>query len=312
MPECGVCGRAFGSDHALIMHTEASHGGRNAVHKGVRMWEDSRSQKGELTTGNSAGAYTYEVDSDDYDYDYEEWTCALCQRGFTTRRGLEQHLNSGVHEQSLYRCQGCPKTFKSLAALNQHVGMTECSMRSARQVRTLLADAHDAQGMLMLTDRSQVRATTTWEGTLSFDGGAQPNPGWGGGGYVLKDDRGKQVDAEAVEIQPHGTTNNQAEYVGLIYGLKEAARQGMQRIRIQGDSELVINQMRGEFNCNSDKIRPLYEYAVELIDQHFASVKYEWIPRGDNWQADGLAGDAIRGDAHRTITLKLHRYPPVA
>ena len=305
MPDCGVCGRAFATSHGLIAHTEASHGGRGAVHRGVRMWEDARQQAGELTTGKSAGNYAYEVDSDDYDPDYDEWTCSICFRGFNTRRALEQHLNSGVHEESLYQCQGCAKTFKSLASLNQHVSMTGCSMRSARQVRTLLADANDAQGMLMLTDRSQVRTTTTWEGTLYFDGGATPNPGWGGGGYVLTDDRGDQIDEEAIEIKPNGTTNNQAEYIGLIYGLKEAKRQGMKRIVIKGDSELIIKQMQGVYNCNSQSIRPLYDYAVNLA-QHFSSIKYEWIPRKENRQADGLATAGIRGqgEEHRTVNLR--------
>ena len=64
---------------------------------------------------------------------------------------------------------------------------------------------------------------------------------------------------------------------------------------------------------NSDKIRPLYDYANDLVDQNFTSVKYKHISRRDNTVADALAGAGIRGsgEEHRTVTLQLHRYPPV-
>ena len=52
MTYCSTCDRYFNSNEAFIQHTEAKHG-KNTVHRGVRMWEDSRNQRGELTNGRA-------------------------------------------------------------------------------------------------------------------------------------------------------------------------------------------------------------------------------------------------------------------
>ena len=95
MLECTACNRQFFSTEALIQHTEAKHG-KTTVHRGVRAWEDSRNQHGELTTGQVASACTYEVGEHCYNYDTEMWECELCYRQFYEKRDLEQHLNSST------------------------------------------------------------------------------------------------------------------------------------------------------------------------------------------------------------------------
>ena len=305
-----MCDRTFNSEQALIQHSEAKHGKGN-MHRGVRMWEDSRDQAGELTTGRTAANYSYEVTSDQYDSDLDVWVCDFCQREFHSSRALEQHLTSGVHEDALYRCEGCSRTFKNLGSLNQHVTMSDCSARSARQVRTLLNDASRQSGMMMLTNHSHHQREAALEGTVYFDGGAQPNPGLGGAGFVLMDDRRDQVARECLGISPYkGVTNNQAEYIGMIMGMIEAKSQGMKRIKVRGDSELVICQMRGEYDVNSDKLTSLNEYANE-IERHFSSVTYEWIPRNKNTLADALATQGRSNNVDYEVKLQLRSWPPV-
>ena len=258
MLECTACNRQFFSTEALIQHTEAKHG-KTTVHRGVRAWEDGRNQRGELTTGQEASACTYEVGSHCYDYDTEMWECEICYRQFYEKRDLEQHLNSGAHEAELYRCQGCQRTFRNLGALNQHVTATDCSQRAARQVRTLLSDAQRQPGLLQLTDRSfSASRTAPAEGTLYFDGGATPNPGLGGAGYRLLDDRNIEVARCAIGIYPyHGVTNNQAEYIALIQGMIKAQDKGMKRLVVKGDSEVIIYQMTGRYECHAERLVPL-------------------------------------------------------
>ena len=309
MPDCPSCDRYFASAEALIQHTEAKHGKAN-VHNGVRMWERSRDQSGELTTGHRVGSYAYEVTNDMYDYDCDVWTCTICYRGFVKRSGLEQHLNSGVHESDLYRCQGCDRTFRNLGALNQHVTMTECSPRAARQVRTLLQDASHAQGLLMLTDQSHRPASRAAqpEGTLFFDGSATPNPGDGGAGFQLLDDRGREVSSVSIRVRTYPVTNNQAEYAALILGMLEAEREGMKRIKIKGDSDLVIKQMQGEWNVSNQKMIPLNNYANQ-IESRFKSVTYEWIPRDSNAVANELANNGREGYADREARIDRSHLP---
>ena len=66
------------------------------------MWESSRNQNGELTTGRASGQYSYVVDNSDYCQESDTWDCSICSREFLTARDLQQHLNSGVHEADLY------------------------------------------------------------------------------------------------------------------------------------------------------------------------------------------------------------------
>lgn len=311
MLECTACNRQFFSTEALIQHTEAKHG-KTTVHRGVRAWEDSRNQRGELTTGQEASACTYEVGSHCYDYDTEMWECEICYRQFYGKRDLEQHLNSGAHEAELYRCQGCQRTFRNLGALNQHVTATDCSQRAARQVRTLLSDAQRQPGLLQLTDRSfSTSRTAPAEGTLYFDGGATPNPGLGGAGYRLLDDRSIEVARCAIGIYPyHDVTNNQAEYIALIQGMIKAQDEGMKRLVVKGDSEVIIKQMAGQYQCLSERLVPLNEYAKEF-EGAFMSVRYEHIPRTQNTVADSLASLGKTNDADYEVTLDVDVYPPI-
>ncbi|KAH8096503.1 hypothetical protein JL720_3878 [Aureococcus anophagefferens] len=93
------------------------------------------------------------------------------------------------------------------------------------------------------------------EATLRFDGSAKPNPGRGGAGYVLSDHDGRVVETGCVRIGSARCTNNMAEYVGLIQGLKSARRQGIRgTLRVQGDSQLVVNQLKGIFEVRSAKL----------------------------------------------------------
>lgn len=56
-------------------------------------------------------------------------------------------------------------------------------------------------------------------------------------------------------------TNNEAEYIGLIIGLEEAINMGIQELYVEGDSLLVIKQMKGEYKVKAENLYKLYEKA---------------------------------------------------
>eukprot|EP01035_Chromulina_nebulosa_P051335 gene51335-69883_t len=101
------------------------------------------------------------------------------------KEGLKDHLNSGKHESNRYFCQDCPKAFPSLTALTMHLNATGHARTEERLIHTLIKDAQAP--MLMITNGSVPRLH--YEATLWFDGGARPNPGEAGAGWVLIDDR---------------------------------------------------------------------------------------------------------------------------
>uniref|UniRef100_A0AAV1V922 RNase H type-1 domain-containing protein n=1 Tax=Peronospora matthiolae TaxID=2874970 RepID=A0AAV1V922_9STRA len=54
-----------------------------------------------------------------------------------------------------------------------------------------------------------------------------------------------------------GETNNTAEYTALLLGTRAAADHGVTRLRIEGDSTLVIQQVRGIFATRNKRLRQL-------------------------------------------------------
>ena len=120
---------------------------------------------------------------------------------------------------------------------------------------------------------------------LQFDGGAQPNPGAGAGGAVLFGPDGVVI-GESYERYAH-CTNNYAEYQGLIMGLEMALLHGVRRLRIEGDSMLVIQQIQGKWKIKAEGLLELYTEAKRLMDQ-FEALEIRHIPRALNSHADRL------------------------
>ena len=125
--------------------------------------------------------------------------------------------------------------------------------------------------------------------TLMFDGGSRGNPGPCGCGFVIY--HGNKSIYEGSKYL--GTnTNNYAEYMGLISGLEMANKMNIKTITIKGDSLLVIKQMRGEYNVNSDNLKHLHKRASDASSKlktcHFVHVKREL-----NKVADALANKSM-------------------
>ena len=127
-------------------------------------------------------------------------------------------------------------------------------------------------------------------GYLFTDGAARGNPGPAGLGYVLTDSEGKIVFEGYRYL---GTkTNNQAEYLALIDGLKKALELSYEELNINLDSELAVKQVKGEYRVKNEGIKPLYKEVKALLDE-FQGYNMKHIVRGKNKAADKLANRAI-------------------
>jgi ribonuclease HI len=122
-----------------------------------------------------------------------------------------------------------------------------------------------------------------------FDGASRGNPGPAAAGYVVVTSDG--IVAEGGETL--GTmTNNRAEYEALIRALEVAADHGFDEIHLRGDSELIVKQVRGEWNTNDPDLRECRVRVHELLRQ-FDDWTLEHVPREINERADDLANDAL-------------------
>lgn len=114
--------------------------------------------------------------------------------------------------------------------------------------------------------------------TIFFDGGTRISHGHAAGGAVVYG--AGQVELAAVaKYLPHETTNNVAEYTGLLVGLEAAFILGATDVTVYGDSELVVRQVRGDYEARKSHLRVLRDEAWDLGGR-FQSVEIKETPRG--------------------------------
>ena len=124
---------------------------------------------------------------------------------------------------------------------------------------------------------------------LYFDGCSKGNPGIAGSGAIIKDENQTiWSGSEYVGI----TTNNVAEYKGLILGLKQVTS-NCKHLIIKGDSMLVINHMTGKYKVKAPHLILLYNEAKGLIKDLKLDVTFLYIPREQNKEADYLANQGL-------------------
>jgi probable phosphoglycerate mutase len=145
------------------------------------------------------------------------------------------------------------------------------------------------QTSLFREEQQQTLQAAAW--TVAYtDGGARGNPGPAGYGVVFQTE-GRQVLAELSQFLGI-CTNNVAEYSGLVAALEYALANGLGRLRVVSDSELMVKQMRGEYKVRSPELRPLFENAKRLTAR-LQAFEIEHVRRGKNKRADELANRAM-------------------
>jgi ribonuclease HI len=122
--------------------------------------------------------------------------------------------------------------------------------------------------------------------TLNTDGACRGNPGPAGAGGVLAGPDGAVLDSFALPLGRR--TNNEAEYLALIEGLKRARGLGPTSLLVRSDSLLLIKQMRGEFRVKKRGLVQLHLEARRALPG--CPVVFEHVPREENEAADRLAG----------------------
>ena len=154
------------------------------------------------------------------------------------------------------------------------------------------AVAYDVKIVIQGGDPERLEALFREDGGRAhvyFDGAARANPGPAAIGWVIV--TGDGIVTEGGE-RIGRTTNNQAEYEALIKALAIAADYGFDELDIRGDSELIVKQVRGEYDVNSPDLRE-YRIRVRELLAEFESWSISHVPREINERADNLANEAF-------------------
>jgi len=144
----------------------------------------------------------------------------------------------------------------------------------------------ESQGSLFGSAGQRDRTTSA---VANIDGGSRGNPGPAAfGAYITL------PDGQAIEVKgfiPH-STNNVAEYNGLLAALRWAVEHKVATLHIRADSELLVKQMTGVYRVRNPGLLPLYDEARHLARQ-VGKVTFEHVRRELNKDADRLCNEAM-------------------
>lgn len=124
---------------------------------------------------------------------------------------------------------------------------------------------------------------TAW---LYTDGGSRGNPGKGAIGITIVANNPQRdilyVFARKLKGKP---TNNEAEYVALITGLRmvKANFPTVKKVICRTDSKLIAKQMNNEWKIKSESLKRLKNLAVS--ERHNLEFEIKQVGRGDSWIA---------------------------
>jgi ribonuclease HI len=139
---------------------------------------------------------------------------------------------------------------------------------------------------------------------LRFDGGVGPkNPGgvvtFGWTLYAVMDGAGDNIQegfGYYANLPYEHRTNNVAEWAALVDALEWMVENkvGGHKVKIIGDSQLVIGQVSGKWKCSKDHLKALRNEAWDLLTKCCGSrFVAKWVPRHQNAYCDQLSNLAF-------------------
>ncbi|CAL8117362.1 unnamed protein product [Prunus armeniaca] len=120
--------------------------------------------------------------------------------------------------------------------------------------------------------------------TMYFDGSSTETRS--GAGVVIESPQGQRWQfAFQLDFK---CTNNQAEYEVLIIGLEILKEMKATYVLVYGDSQLVINQLTGEYQCTRENLTLYYVMALNTVDK-FSRISFVYVPHAENHEANEMA-----------------------
>lgn len=121
------------------------------------------------------------------------------------------------------------------------------------------------------------------------DGGSRGNPGPAAYAAVIRDDKDNQ--AVVTGFLGH-TTNNVAEYQGLLAVLDYVVSQDTRSVRVFSDSMLLVRQIQRAWRVKNVELKKLWDNC-QLLIARLDSFEIDYVPRELNKEADGWVNETL-------------------
>ena len=122
------------------------------------------------------------------------------------------------------------------------------------------------------------------------DGACRGNPGPSGIGASIENENGDEIATVSSYIG--NGTNNRAEYIAAIEGVKKAIQLQAEVIELRRDSLLVVRQVEGLWKIKHPSLKILNQELKHALNS-LKKWRVKHVPREKNQRADSLANMAL-------------------
>ncbi|HEX4733975.1 MAG TPA: ribonuclease HI family protein [Thermoleophilaceae bacterium] len=129
---------------------------------------------------------------------------------------------------------------------------------------------------------------------MHVDGGSRGNPGPAAAAAVAADEAGNPLLERNRYLGE--TTNNVAEYQGVLLALELARELGADEVEVVNDSELVARQIGGQYRVKQEHLKPLHQQVMDAL-RVFDRWNVRSVRREHNVRADELVNEALDAQA---------------
>lgn len=177
------------------------------------------------------------------------------------------------------------------------ISIAEQLEKTGRAKNITFTDQHDSTwSMKELKKYLKEMETEPSNVTVYFDGGYDRENRLSGLGCVIYFEQNRKSYRIRKNVKVDGLqSNNEAEYAALSFAITELEFLGVhhQTVRFIGDSQVVMNQMSGEWPVYEKDLARWADEIDEKLNKIGVHPEFELVPRNENKEADYLATQAL-------------------
>ncbi|KAF9522012.1 hypothetical protein CPB83DRAFT_865076 [Crepidotus variabilis] len=141
--KCPFCNRKYKSPSAVALHLESGYHKiitRHHVTSAVHAMNIIPNLSIKRITGTLSPPTVRTYIASAASFDGTAYKCYLCPKTFRTLSALNGHLNSPAHDDDEFRCPKCKRTFKLISGFVQHLESRCCGLAEVGQVNNYFID----------------------------------------------------------------------------------------------------------------------------------------------------------------------------